>query len=108
MASGVLPLCHDHSALLDVINVVRKLDSQLGELMVIPAMKGGAFKHADGEVLLTTLPHMISNAFRHLFPDDNFELLEYKKFVGQKLRNIAFDHFSWKKVGTELLRTQEE
>lgn len=71
--------------------------------MVIPAMKGGAFKHADGEVLLSTLPYMISNIFRYLFPDDNYELYEYKKFVGHKLRNIALDYFSWKKVGMELL-----
>lgn len=76
--------------------------------MVIPCMKGGAFKLADGEVLLSTLPHMVSNAFKYLFPDDNYELYEYKKYIGQKLRNIAFDHFSWSKVGMELIRTEVE
>ncbi len=106
MASGVLPLCHDHSAMLEVIDVVRKIDHKVAELMVLPAMKGGAFKSADGEVLLSTLPHMIRNIFNYLYPDGDFEMAEYRKYIGQKLRNIAIDNYSWDKIANAIADTE--
>lgn len=102
MSSGVLPISNYHSGLTDVLDVVKKADPALEEVMRMDPRPGGKFDLVDGSVMVEELPTKVVNALKFLYPNGYLDDSQRKE-VAQKLRGIAVENFSWAKICKSLL-----
>ena len=102
MSSGVLPISNYHSGLADVLDVVKKADPSLEEVMRMDPQPGGKFELVDGSVMLEELPKRVVKALKYLFPN-GYRDDSRRKEVAQRLRRIAVENFSWTKICKSLL-----
>lgn len=102
MSAGVLPLCHDHTGISDVIQAVRETDPGLADVMRIEVRPGGNHGVADGAYLVEQLPTKVGNAFRYLYPNE-FSDQSKRREISAKLRKIAIEKFSWDGICKRIL-----
>lgn len=102
MSAGVLPLCHDHTGISDVIQAVKEVDPELGELMRLEVRPGGLHKVADGAFIVEQLPDKVERGLRFLFPN-GFHDNSRRREVSAKLREIAVAKFSWDVICRKIL-----
>ena len=102
MSSGVLPISNYHSGLADVLDVVKKEDPSIEEIMHMDPQPGGKFKLADGSVLVKELPKRVVKVLKYLYPNGYLDDSQ-RKGVAKKLRTIAVENFSWTKICKSLL-----
>lgn len=101
MSAGVLPLCHDHTGISDVIEAVKEVDADLAEIMRIQIRAGGK-NVADGAYLIETLPDKVLSALHFLYPN-GFTDHSKRREVSAKLRDIAMAKFSWDVISKKIL-----
>lgn len=102
MSAGVLPLCHDHTGISEVIQAVKEVDPELGEVMRMEIRPGGLHGVADGAYLVEHLPYKVERALRFLYPD-GFADHTTRRQVSAKLREIAVAKFSWEVICKKIL-----
>jgi len=103
MSAGVLPLCHDHTGISDVIEAVKQVDVDLAEIMRIEIRAGGVHNVADGAFLVETLPDKVHRSLHFLYPN-GFTDHSKRREVAAKLRDIAMAKFSWNVISRKILR----
>lgn len=103
MSAGVLPLCHDHTGISDVIGAVKQVDADLAEIMRIEIRAGGVHNVADGAFLVETLPDKVHRSLHFLYPN-GFTDHSKRREVAAKLRDIAMAKFSWDVISRKILR----
>ncbi|XP_020905668.2 uncharacterized protein LOC110243861 [Exaiptasia diaphana] len=94
MSAGVLPLCHNHSGLAEVLDVVREEDPDMEKRMRLDARPGGSRGTADGAFLIQHLPEKVHAALKFLYPK-GFHDYEKRREVSARLREVAISQFSW-------------
>jgi len=92
MAAGVLPLCNYHAGLLDVVDEVKVASTELAEIM-----------RMDLDKFVDQLPDKVQNALFFLYPH-GFEIQSARRKVGEQLRRIAVEKFSWDDIAKRLLQ----
>ncbi|XP_032230360.1 uncharacterized protein LOC116613958 [Nematostella vectensis] len=102
MAAGVLPLCHDHSGLSEVLEVVRQVTPDLEAMMRLPVRPGGAKGTADGACLIEQLPEKVEAARKFLYPH-GLEKSDTRDRISAQLRDIAVSNFSWDFICDQIL-----
>ena len=102
MAAGVLPLCHNHTGISDVIQAVRETDPELADTMSIKVRPGGLHGMADGAHLVEQLPDKVEGALNYLYPN-GFCDVSHRREVSAKLRRIAIEKFSWEGISKRIL-----
>ena len=90
MASGVLPICNNHSGLRDVMNVVKKTYPELGPVIT-----------TDKNTFFDNLPKTIETALHFLYPN-GFRDPAFRNDTAVKLRQLAVDKFSWNSIAEKL------
>jgi len=90
MASGVLPICNNHSGLKDVMNTVKESYPEIAPY--ISTNKNNFFNE---------LPDKIETALKFLYPN-GFNDHDFKQNVSKKLRKISKEKYSWKGIAEEL------
>lgn len=103
MAAGVLPLCHDHTGISDVIGAVKEVDPELGDLMRLEVRPGGAHGVADGAFLVEQLPNKVEKALKFMYPN-GFRDHSKRCEVSAKLRDVAIAKFSWDVITSSILK----
>ena len=103
MSAGVLPLCHDHTGISDVILAIQNSDPELAEMVRVDVRPGGKHKFADGAYLIKQLPDKIEKALRYLYPN-GFQDHTRRREVSAKLREIAIKNFSWDDISKRILK----
>lgn len=103
MASGVLPLCHDHTGISDVINAVQEVDPELGSIMRVEIRPGGVHGVADGAYIVEQLPNKVERALKFLYPN-GFGDHSKRREVSAKLRAVAVEKFSWDVICKKILK----
>ncbi len=91
MAAGVLPLCNDHAGLRDVLDTVTQELPQLQDIIRI-----------DRDNFVQELPLKIEKALHYLYPN-GFTNQEFRRQLGEKLREISIKNFSWNEIALKLL-----
>ena len=102
MSAGVLPLCHDHTGISDVIRAVKEADPELGEIMCMEVRPGGLHGVADGAYIVEQLPIKVERALCFLYPN-GFHDHSKRREVSAKLREIAVAKFSWDVICKKIL-----
>lgn len=102
MSAGVLPLCHDHTGISDVIRAKKDLDPELAEIMRLEIRPGGVHGVADGAYIVEQLPNKVERALYLLYPN-GFADHSRRKEVSVKLREIAVAKFSWDVISKKVL-----
>jgi len=92
MASGVLPICNNHSGLRDIMNVVKKTYPELSP--IISTTQNSFFDN---------LPNTIETALNYLYPN-GFKDSTFRNETAGKLRKLAVDKFSWNGIAEELAK----
>ena len=92
MAAGVLPLCNYHAGLRDVVDEVKAASPRLAEIM-----------RMDLDKFIAQLPDKVQNALFFLYPH-GFEIQSARRKVGEQLRRIAVEKFSWDGIAKRLLQ----
>ncbi|KAJ7379916.1 hypothetical protein OS493_012676 [Desmophyllum pertusum] len=103
MASGVLPLCHDHTGISDVINAVQEVDPELGSIMRVEIRPGGVHGVADGAYIVEQLPNKVERALKFLYPN-GFGDHSKRREVSAQLRAVAVEKFSWDVICKKILK----
>ena len=103
MAAGVLPLCHDHTGISDVISAVHEIDPELGDLMRLEIRPGGVHGVADGAFLVEQLPDKVEKALCFMYPN-GFRDHSKRREVSAKLRDVAVTKFSWDVITKSILK----
>ncbi|HJO92022.1 MAG TPA: glycosyltransferase family 4 protein [Victivallales bacterium] len=91
MASGVLPICNNHSGLHDVMKTVSENYKDIRNLLL-----------TDKNNFFEKLPSSVTNAIEYLYPNGLYDY-NFKKRVSQKLREISIKYYSWNKIATKLI-----
>jgi len=91
MSAGVMPLCNYYAGLRDVIHEVETVAPDLAGIMKL-----------DREKFVDQLPEKIQSALHYLYPD-GFDHFSRRQNVGEKLRQIAVEKFSWDGIARRLL-----
>lgn len=91
MAAGVLPLCNYHAGLRDVVDEVRMVDLKLANIMSL-----------DRERFVEQLPNKVQASLQHLYPK-GFKDQSNRRQVGEQLRRISVEKFSWSGIAKRLL-----
>ena len=102
MSAGVLPLCHDHTGISEVIRAVKDVDPELAEIVRLEIRPGGLNGIADGAFLVEHLPIKVERALHYLYPN-GFGDHTKRHEVAAKLREIAVAKFSWDVIGKKIL-----
>lgn len=102
MSAGVLPLCHDHTGISDVINTVQEIDPELGSIMRVEIRPGGVHGVADGAYLVEQLPNKVEKALNFLYPN-GFRDHTKRREVSTQLRSVAVAKFSWDVICKSIL-----
>jgi glycosyltransferase involved in cell wall biosynthesis len=92
MAAGVLPLCNYHAGLRDVVDEVQIAEPDIANIMKLDRAK---FVHQ--------LPEKVCQALTFLYPD-GFDNHNRRQKVGEALRRIAVEKFSWDGIAKRLLQ----
>lgn len=103
MSAGVLPLCHDHTGISDVVNIVQEIDPELGSIMRVGIRPGGAQGMADGAYLVEQLPGKVEKALNFMYPN-GFRDHTKRREVSAKLRSVAVAKFSWDVISNSILK----
>ncbi|MCP4180823.1 MAG: glycosyltransferase family 4 protein [bacterium] len=91
MASGVIPICNNHSGLHDVMETVSKNYNSIKDILL-----------TDKDNFYDKLPSYVIKAIDYLYPN-GFNDKEFKKVVSKKLREISIKYYSWDKIAEELI-----
>ncbi|XP_078349549.1 uncharacterized protein LOC144634471 [Oculina patagonica] len=102
MSAGVLPLCHDHTGISDVINTVQEIDPELGSIMRVGIRPGGVHGVADGAYLVEQLPSKVEKALNFLYPNGFCDHTKQRE-VSTQLRSVAVAKFSWDVICKSIL-----
>lgn len=102
MSAGVLPLCHDHTGISDVINTVQEIDPELASIMRVGIRPGGVHGVADGAYLIEQLPNKVERALSYLYPN-GFRDHTKRHDVSAQLRAVAVAKFSWDVICKSIL-----
>jgi len=94
MSSGVLPLCHNHSGIAEVLDVVREADPEMEQRMKLEVRPGGSRGTADGAFLIQQLPDKVESALKFLYPNGYSDQVKRKE-ISARLRRVAVAQFSW-------------
>jgi len=92
MAAGVLPLCNYHAGLRDVVDEVHIAEPEIANIM---KLERAEFVHQ--------LPEKVCQALTFLYPD-GFDNPSGRQKVGEALRRIAVEKFSWAGIAKRLLQ----
>jgi len=92
MAAGVLPLCNYHAGLRDVVDEVKAASPRLAEIM-----------RMDLDKFVDQLPDKVQNALFFLYPY-GFKIQSARRKMGEQLRRIAVEKFSWDGIAKRLLQ----
>lgn len=102
MSAGVLPLCHDHTGISDVINTVQEIEPELASIMRVGIRPGGVHGVADGAYLIEQLPSKVERALSFLYPN-GFHDNTKRREVSAQLRAVAVAKFSWDVICKSIL-----
>jgi len=104
MSAGVLPLCVYHSGIKDVLDKLKETEPELEDLLHLPVESGGDYTAANGAHLIKILPERVFAALEYLYPSSKScdDQLANRREVGQKLRKVACDVWSWDGICTTL------
>lgn len=102
MSAGVLPLCHDHTGISDVINTVQEIEPELASIMRVGIRPGGVHGVADGAYLIEQLPSKVERALSFLYPN-GFRDNTKRREVSAQLRAVAVAKFSWDVICKSIL-----
>ena len=97
MSSGVFPVANYHSGITDVLDVVKRVDPSLEDVMHMEVHPGGKHGQADGAHMIADIPKYIMRALSYLYPNGYSDNTQRAK-VANKLRSISIEYFSWSKI----------
>ena len=88
----MLPLCNYHAGLRDVVDEVKTASPGLAEIM-----------RMDLDKFIDQLPDKVQSALFFLYPH-GFKIQSARRKMGEQLRRIAVEKFSWDGIAKKLLQ----